>query len=71
VVFWAPASEPAPGSVRAKQPSFFPEASGARYSFLISSDPNFMSGSQTSELLTDMMTPVDAHALEISSIAIT
>ena len=70
MVFWEPASEPAPGSVSPKQPSFFPEAIGTRYSRLVSSEPNLRIGSHASELLTDMMTPVEAHAREISSMAI-
>jgi hypothetical protein len=55
--------------VSPKQPSFFPEAIGTRYSRLISSEPNLRIGSHASELLTDMMAPVEAHAREISSIA--
>ncbi len=67
-VFWLAASEPASGSVRAKQPSFSPRASGWRKRFFWSSFPYFSIGSQTSELLTDRMTPVLAQTREISSI---
>jgi hypothetical protein len=63
------ASEPLDGSVSPKQPSFFPDASGERYSLFCASLPNFRIGSQTSELLTLMMTPHDAQAAEISSTA--
>ena len=68
-VFCAPASLPASGSDSAKQPSSLPEASGLSHSSFCASVPNRLIGSQTSELLTDMMTPVDAHARETSSIA--
>ena len=54
-----------------KHPSFSPDASGVSQVFFCSSLPNFRSGSQTSELFTLMMTPVDAQAAEISSIAST
>ncbi len=60
-------SLPAPGSVRAKQPSFWPAASGVRNSFFCSSVPNFRMGSQTSELLTDRITPEVAQTRLISS----
>ena len=69
-VFWLPASDPASGSVSAKQPSFSPRASGVRNLFFWSSLPNFSIGSQTSELLTDRMTPMLAQTREISSITI-
>ncbi len=65
----AAASLPASGSVSAKQPSFLPAASGARKSRFCSSLPYFSSGSQTSELLTERMTPLEAQTREISSIA--
>ena len=71
MVFCAAASEPASGSDSAKQPSSLPAASGARNSCFCSSVPNLRSGSHTSELLTLMMTPVEAQAREISSIAST
>ena len=71
MVFCAAASEPASGSDSAKQPSSCPEASGVRYFCFCSSVPNLMIGSHTSELLTLMMTPVDAQAREISSSAST
>ena len=66
-VFCAAASEPASGSDSAKQPSILPVASGARKSRFCSSVPNFTSGSQTSELLTDRMTPDVAQTRLISS----
>ena len=46
-VFWLAASEPASGSVKAKQPSFSPRASGWRKRFFWSSFPYFSIGSQT------------------------
>src|SRR3990167_6298122 len=71
VVFWAAASEPASGSDSAKQPSNLPLASGVSHACFCASVPNRESGSHTSELLTLMITPVEAHAREISSIAST
>ena len=71
MVFCAAASQPASGSESAKQPSSLPDASGTRNSCFCSSVPNLMIGSHTSELLTLMITPVDAQAREISSIAST
>ena len=67
----AAASEPAPDSESEKAPSFFPDARGTRYFFFCSSVPNFRMGSQTRELLTDMITPVEAQARLISSMAST
>ena len=69
VVFCAAASEPASGSVSPKQPSFSPLAKGTRKSFFCSSVPNLRTGSQKSELLTLMMTPVEAQPRLISSMA--
>ncbi len=71
VVFCAAASLPASGSLSAKQPSSLPDASGTSHSCFCASVAKRTSGSQTSELLTLMITPVDAHAREISSIAST
>ena len=68
-VFCAPASLPASGSESAKQPSFSPRASGASTSRFCRSLPNLRIGSQTSELLTDMITAVEAQATAISSSA--
>ena len=63
------ASDPASGSDNAKQPSSFPLAKGVRNSFFCASVPNLAIGSHTSELFTLMITPVDAQARLISSIA--
>ena len=71
VVRWAAASLPASGSDSAKQPRSLPEASGTSHRCFWASVPNRLIGSQTSELLTLMMTPVDAHARLTSSIAST
>ncbi len=71
MVFWAAASEPASGSDRAKQPSFWPEASAGSQACFWASLPNFRIGSHTSELFTDMMTAVEAQARAISSRATT
>jgi len=62
------ASEPLAGSVRPNAPSIWPDAVGVRISFFWYSVPNFISGSQNSELLTLMMTPQLAQARLISSI---
>ena len=69
VVFAAAASEPFPGSDSPKHPSFSPDANGVSHCAFCSSEPNLLTGSQYSELLTDMMTPVEAQPREISSIA--
>src|ERR1041384_6153972 len=69
VVFCAAASLPASGSDSAKQPSILPDASGTSHCCFCASVANRRIGSHTSELLTLMMTPVDAHARETSSIA--
>jgi hypothetical protein len=63
------ASEPLAGSVRPKQPSFCPLARGVRNSFFWASLPFLRMGSQTRELFTDMITPVDAQARLTSSMA--
>ena len=63
------ASEPACGSVRAKQPSRAPLANGTRKRRFCSSVPCLCTGSQKSELLTDMTTAWEAQALAISSTA--
>ena len=67
----AAASQPAPGSVRAKAPIFSPRASGRRYFCFWSSLPNFSMPAQTSEFCTAKMMAVEAHALASSSMAIT
>jgi hypothetical protein len=46
-----------------------PAASGTSQAFFWASLPKRSSGSQTSELFTDMITPVEAQAREISSSA--
>ena len=70
VVDAAAASEPLPGSESPKQPSFSPRANGVSHSRFCSSVPKLSTGSQYSELFTDMITPVEAQPREISSIAI-
>jgi hypothetical protein len=69
VVRCAAESLPASGSLIAKQPSFLPDASGTSHCFFCASVPKRLIGSHTSELLTLMITPVDAHARLISSMA--
>ena len=71
LVCCAAASEPALGSLSMKQPSLSPRAKGRSHWSFCSSLANLRSGSQTSELLTDMITPVEAQAALISSMAIT
>ena len=61
VVRIAAGSLPASGSVSAKQPSIWPRASGLKYSSFCASVPNLRIGSQTSELLTDRITPLLAQ----------
>ena len=61
------ASEPAWGSVRAKQPSPRPEARGARKRSCCSGVPNLSRGSQTRELFTDITTAWEAQATATSS----
>jgi hypothetical protein len=63
------ASEPACGSVRQKQPSSSPWASGRRNYSFCSCVPNFSSGMQTTELCTLMMVEVEASPAAISSTA--
>mmetsp|Transcript_31844 Transcript_31844/g.83452 ORF Transcript_31844/g.83452 Transcript_31844/m.83452 type:complete len:210 (+) Transcript_31844:653-1282(+) len=65
----APASDPLPGSLSAKHPSFSPDANGRSHSSFCSVDACANTGPQYSELLTDMMTPQLAQPREISSIA--
>jgi hypothetical protein len=69
VVRCAAASLPASGSLSAKQPSSLPWASGTSHCCFCASVPNRRIGSHTSELLTLMITAVDAHARATSSIA--
>ncbi len=71
VVVCAAASEPASGSDSAKQPSSLPAASGTSQRRFCSSLPKRRIGSHTSEFCTLMMTPVDAHARDTSSMAST
>ena len=71
VVFWLTTSDPAPDSVRSRQPSLSPEARGTRYFFFCSSEPNRKMGSHASEVWAERVTPVLPHTLEISSTAST
>ena len=61
------ASDPALGSVNPRQPNFSPFAIGVKYSFFCSSVPYLKIGSQAKELLTDIMTPVEAQYLLTAS----
>ena len=69
VVDAADASLPLPGSDNMKQPNLAPVAQGVRNNSFCSCVPYFSIGVQYKELLTLMMMPVEAHPLEISSIA--
>ena len=62
IVFWETGSEPASGSVMAKQPMVEPEAKRVRTFLFCSSLPKRAMGSQAFELWTDMMTAVEAQA---------
>uniref|UniRef100_A0A336MKX8 CSON002632 protein n=1 Tax=Culicoides sonorensis TaxID=179676 RepID=A0A336MKX8_CULSO len=65
-----PTSLPFPGSDKAKQPTAFPSVYGGINFFFCSSFPYFSTGPKYSELFTDIITPAEAHPLEISSMAI-
>ena len=68
---WLRASEPAWGSVSAKQPWAWPEATGLRKRSRCASVPKASTGLPYSELLTDITTACDAHTRAISSRATT
>ena len=63
------ASDPACGSVKQKQPIFFPMARSFRYADFCASVPQAKIGPQPTELCTLMMVEVEASAAAISSIA--
>ena len=63
----APASEPDPGSVSAKQPTPSPRASGGTKRARCSSVPNCRIGSEHAEVWTATVTPTPASARESSS----
>ncbi len=63
----APASDPAPGSVRAKQPIRSPRASAGTNRARWSSVPNCSSGIVQAEVWTATVTPTPASARESSS----
>ncbi len=65
------ASVPAPGSVRPKAPSFFPDARSGTYFCFCSSVPNVSIGSTQSDVCADTITPVVPQTLESSSTHIT
>ena len=65
------ASVPALGSVRPKAPSFSPVARSGRYFSFCSWVPKCSMGQQHREVWAEMVTPVLAQALEISSTAMT
>src|SRR5581483_772465 len=69
IVFMLPASLPDCGSVNEYAPIFLPDATGTRYFSFCAALPNLYNPWQNNELLTDIMVPCDASALEISSIA--
>src|SRR5512138_2342772 len=66
-----PASEPLWGSVSEYAPTASPEATGVTNFFFCSSVPNFIMPWQYNELFTDIITPCEASALQISSSAST
>ena len=66
VVRMAAGSLPAPASVRPKQPSTWPLATGVRKAFFCSSVPKAFTGKQYSELFTLMITPTLASPRLIS-----
>ena len=61
------ASVPAFGSVSAKAPSFSPLARGFKYSSFCAGVPYLSMGSQQSEVCAEIITPVVAQRLDISS----
>jgi hypothetical protein len=63
----AEASEPVCGSVRQKQPSFSPRASGLSHSSFCASVPYFMVMPQASEFCTETMVEVAPSPAAISS----
>ena len=63
----APASDPEPGSVSAKQPTPSPRASGGTNRDRCSSVPNWSSGSVHAEVCTATVTPTPASARDSSS----
>ena len=67
VVEAALASLPFPGSLKAKQPSFCPDAHSVSALAFCSSLPNLRTGSQNKLVFTLMMTPALAHPRLISS----
>lgn len=66
-VVMAAASEPVCGSVRQKQPSFSPRASGLSHSSFWASVPYFMVMPQASEFCTETMVEVAPSPAAISS----
>jgi len=62
-----PASEPEPGSVRAKHPTPSPRASGGTKRARCSSVPNWRIGNVHAEVCTATVTPTPASARESSS----
>mmetsp|Transcript_76534 Transcript_76534/g.150003 ORF Transcript_76534/g.150003 Transcript_76534/m.150003 type:complete len:216 (+) Transcript_76534:639-1286(+) len=69
VVTAAPASEPLPGSLNPKHPSFEPLAKGVKNSSFCAGDAARSTGPQYRLLLTETMQPVEAHPRLISSTA--
>ena len=68
--FWQPAaSEPALGSVKAKQPISLPSISGLRYFCFCSSVPCSLIHEQQSDVCTESVIPVEASTFDNSSIA--
>ena len=65
----AAASEPTCGSVRQKQPSMSPRASGLRYFSFCASVPNALIGPQTTEFCTLTIVDVAPSPAAISSSA--
>ena len=64
------ASEPASGSLKAKQPSFLPQERSGRYFSFCPSVPKSMIGLHVSELCAATIIPVEATAFDLSSMAI-
>src|SRR5690606_21617203 len=60
-VFMAPGSLPAPGSVRQNPPRAAPEASEGSTRCLRSGDPKRSIGQPQTELVTDIVTPIDGQ----------
>ena len=71
VVRWGGGVAAGLGLRQREAPSSLPLASGTSHSWCWAAVPNRKIGSHTSELLTLMITPVEAQAREISSIAST